>query len=101
MKGRRKGNDVLGLNVNPDDMLLCCAFIFFGLFVLKNIILKNNFKIQNCLDQKVDFTQAANSKGKSLSPVLVERMCFCIKVFRYGRKQTHVHTLFEIGIVYD
>lgn len=57
--------------------------------------------MQNCLAQKDAFSQAANSKGKSLCPVLVERMCFCIKVSGYEKKQTHVHTLFDIGIVCD
>lgn len=42
----------------------------------------------NFLAQKVAFTQAANSKGKSLSPLLAERMCFCIKVPRYERSRS-------------
>lgn len=56
--------------------------------------------MQNCrLAQKVAFTQATHCKGKSLSPVLVERMCFCIRGPRYRKKQTHVHTHF-LRLVY-
>lgn len=57
--------------------------------------------MQNCFTQNVAFTQAANSKEKSLCSVLMERMCFCVKVSGYEKKQTHIHTVFDIGIVYD
>lgn len=75
----------------------CYYWEYIVLLCLFLVILKNEeqwWKMQNWLVQEISFTQVANFKGKDFFLQFWWRMCFCIEVLRYGKKQTHVHARF-------